>query len=259
MEQRLGVRLFDRARDGYVPTPAGESSIATAARVLAEIELLERRLAGEDLRPSGTVRVTTTDTLSPLLAPLLKAFRGAHPEIVTEVIVSNAFLTLTRRDADVALRPSAEPGVALVGRKVAEANFAVYGAEPFATQIKRKRASLETLDWIGFDESISHIGAAQWVAAHIPSERIVMRSNSVLTMEDAARAGLGLAVLPCFQGEVAANLVRLSEPIPEAATPVWLLTHRDLRRVARIRVFLDFMAEAIARERARFAGGKPKH
>ena len=69
MEQRLGVRLFDRARDGYAPTPAGETAIATAARVLAEIEVLERRLAGEDLRPSGIVRVATTDTLAPTGTP----------------------------------------------------------------------------------------------------------------------------------------------------------------------------------------------
>lgn len=250
MEQRLGVRLFDRARDGYTPTPAGETAIATAARVLAEIELLERRLAGEDLRPSGIVRITTADTLAPFIAPMLRAFRKAHPEIVTEVFISNAFLTLTRRDADVALRPSSQPGDALVGRKVAEVAFAVYGVKALAAQLASKRASLETLDWVGFDESIAHIGAARWLAARVPSERVVHRSNSILAIEEAARAGLGLAVIPCYQGERAPNLVRVSDTIPEAMTPIWLLTHRDLRRVARVRVFLDFMAEAIARERA---------
>lgn len=256
MEQRLGVRLFDRARDGYTPTPAGETAIATAARVLAEIEFLERRLAGEDLRPSGIVRVTTTDTLASFVAPMLKGFRKAHPEIVTEVFISNAFLTLTRRDADVALRPASQPGDALVGRKVAETAFAVYGVKVLATQITSKRASFETLDWVGFDDSIAHIGAARWLAARVPSERVVHRSNSIMAIEEAARAGLGLALLPCYQGERAPNLVRVSDTIPEAMTPIWLLTHRDLRRVARVRVFLDFMAEAIARERASLDGFK---
>jgi len=109
---------------------------------------------------------------------------------------------------------------------------------------------------VGFDESIAHIGAAQWIAAHLPSERVVHRSNSLLAIEEAARTGLGLAVLPCYQGERAPNLVRVSELIPEAMTPIWLLTHRDLRRVARIRVFLDFMADAIARHRAALDGVK---
>src|SRR5918999_3199739 len=70
LEARLGVRLFERARDGYVATAAGEAVIAAAARFDETVGELERRLAGEDLRPSGTVRVTTTDTLLGLLAPL---------------------------------------------------------------------------------------------------------------------------------------------------------------------------------------------
>src|SRR5438552_1107485 len=86
LEQRLGVRLFERARDGYSPTPAGEAAIATALRILDDLDALERRLAGEDLRPSGVVRVTTTDTLVEFLAGPLAAFREAHREIVVEVI-----------------------------------------------------------------------------------------------------------------------------------------------------------------------------
>src|SRR5882724_3483592 len=78
LEQRLGVRLFERTRDGYSPTPAGEAAIATAVRILDDLDALERRLAGEDLRPSGVVRVTTTDTLVEFLAGPLFAFRVAH-------------------------------------------------------------------------------------------------------------------------------------------------------------------------------------
>lgn len=231
MERRLGVRLF---------------------------ELLEHRLAGEDLRPSGSIRITTTDTLVRFVAPLLRDFRAAHPEIVTELIVSNTFLTLTRRDADLALRPSPDPGDALVGRKVGDIAFAVYGAKQLANPIAGGRASLETSDWIGFDESIAHIGAAQWVADHIPAERIVHRTNSVLAMEIAARAGIGLALLSRFQGDPGSELARVSDNIPEAATPLWLLTHRDLRRVARVRVFLDFMAERIPAHRATLQGTRER-
>src|SRR5687767_13524946 len=81
LEAQLGVRLFDRARDGYAATPAGEAIIRDAARFDEMVGALERRLAGEDLRPSGTVRVTTTDTLLGVLAPALARFRDGHPEI----------------------------------------------------------------------------------------------------------------------------------------------------------------------------------
>jgi DNA-binding transcriptional LysR family regulator len=76
LEARLGVRLFDRAREGYVATPAGEAVIAAATSFDETVGELERRLAGQDLRPSGTVRVTTTDTLLCLLAPLFAGFRA---------------------------------------------------------------------------------------------------------------------------------------------------------------------------------------
>jgi DNA-binding transcriptional LysR family regulator len=101
MERRLGVRFFERARDGYTPTPAGETAIATASHVIEALDELERRLAGQDMRPSGVVRVTTTDTLIELLAPMLAAFRAAHGGITLEIVAANPFFTLTRRDADV--------------------------------------------------------------------------------------------------------------------------------------------------------------
>ena len=108
LEARLGVRLFDRARDGYAATPAGAAIIREAARFDDVVGVLERQLAGQDLRPSGTVRVTTTDTFLDVLAPQIARFQKSHPEITIELVVANAFLSLTKRDADIAIRPAAE-------------------------------------------------------------------------------------------------------------------------------------------------------
>src|SRR3954468_16067400 len=106
LEGRLGVRLFERERAGYVPTPAGEAAVQSAQRVLGELAELERLLVGQDVRPRGVVRLTTTDTLSDLITPILAELRSTHPGIVVELITSNVFFTLTRRDADIALRPA---------------------------------------------------------------------------------------------------------------------------------------------------------
>jgi len=106
IETRLGAKLFARAREGYTPTSAGEMVIAAGARILAELIDLERRLAGEDLRPSGIVRLTTTDTLVDVIAPALAALKTEHPGIIVELIVANTFFTLTKREADIALRPA---------------------------------------------------------------------------------------------------------------------------------------------------------
>jgi DNA-binding transcriptional LysR family regulator len=246
LEARLGVRLFERARDGYVATPAGEAAIATARGVDDAVGALETRLAGADLRPSGTLRVTTTDTLVELLAPLLAAFRADHPEITLELAIDNAFFTLSRRDADVAIRPTTTPPDTLVGRRIAGVASALYAT--------RRGGELVTRDWIGFDDSLAHLGAARWLAREIPAARIVCRANSLLALRALARRGVGAAALPCFLGDAAPGLVRLRAPIQEMDSALWLLTHADLRRVARVRVFLEARAAARARQRPLLEG-----
>lgn len=114
-EKRLGVRLFDRLPTGYVLTAGGEELIASARRMDETVTALERKLAGRDLHLSGTLRVTTADTLAGSILPKIVAgFRAANPGIVVELAVSNAMFNLTKRDADVALRPGVEIGRAHV-------------------------------------------------------------------------------------------------------------------------------------------------
>ena len=84
-------------------------------------------------------------------------------------------------------------------------------------------------------------GAAAWMRKHVPSERVVFRSSSLLALRAVARSGLGVAPLPCYLGDADPGLSRLAAALPEMASALWLLTHPDLRRVARIRAFLNFM------------------
>ena len=127
VERRLGVRLFERSRLGYAPTDAGEELAEAARRIEAEVHDAERRIVGRDLRPAGVVRVTTTDSLMVgLVSPILAAFRRLYPGIVLEVVVSNQVFSLSRREADVAIRSSSAPPETLVGRRVATIAQAVY-------------------------------------------------------------------------------------------------------------------------------------
>jgi DNA-binding transcriptional LysR family regulator len=255
LEARLGVRLFDRARDGYAATAAGEAIIREAARFDDVVGALERRLAGEDLRPSGTVRVTTTDTLVDVLAPQIARFQNSHPEITIELVLANAFLSLTKRDADIAIRPAAEAPENLTDRRLAGIATALYAALDFRAADRR---SLTSENWIGLDENLSHLGSAGWMAAEVPSERIVTRVDSLIAARALAREGIGIAALPCYLADSDARLKRLAPPIDAMASSLWLLTHPDLKRVARIRAFLDFIAAALTTHRRAFEGRRAK-
>jgi DNA-binding transcriptional LysR family regulator len=252
LEARLGVRLFERSRSGYLPTAAGEEAIAAAARIAGELGELERRLAGRDVRPAGIVRLTTTETLLDLLAPLLKSLRTTHPGVVVEVVTANAFFTLTRRDADIALRPAEAAPEGLAARRLAAIGTAVYAAPAYLAG--QPDANPFTLDWLAPDDSLAHLGSARWIAQRVPDERVVHRASSLTALRAGARAGMGLAALPCYLADGDAGLARVLEPVHEMASTLWLLTHPDLRRTARVRVVLDALADGLAQHRRLLAG-----
>jgi molybdate transport repressor ModE-like protein len=240
LEARLGVRLFERDRSGYTATPAGEAAIAMAGRVLVELDETSRRLIGHDVRPSGTVRVTTTEALLAFIAPVLKQLHQTHPGVLVEVAIANAFFTLTRRDADIALRPAEAAPEGLVARRLGTIAAALYAAPEYLAD--RHDGDPMEMDWLAPDDSLSHLRSARWIAKHVRPERIIHRANSLAALREAARAGLGVAALPCFMAGVETGLHRLAPPIAAMANNLWLITHPDLRRMPRVRGVMDAIA-----------------
>jgi DNA-binding transcriptional LysR family regulator len=253
IEEQIGARLFERFRNGYVPTPAGETAAEAAARLEDEVLTLERRLSGQDLKPSGVVRITTTDTLGTILMHHLPAMRAVHPEIQVEVAISNAIANLSRREAEIAIRPTAEPPEILVGRRVADIAHAIYGSRAYLSRHGEK--DLSAHDWIALDDALASTVIGRWINENVRGAPITCRVDALPTLRDAALAGLGLALLPCYLGDPAPGLRRLApKTMAGPRSALWLLTHDDLKRTARIRATLDFLAKAFASERALFEG-----
>jgi DNA-binding transcriptional LysR family regulator len=256
IEQTLGVRFFDRFRDGYAATPAGEAAALLAERLADEIGELERRLAGQDMRPSGTVRVATASTIWPLVCPYLPEFRVKHPEIVLEFTISNDMANLTRREADVAIRPVPEPPEHLVARRIADIAHAAYASPDYL--VRNNSPDLDGQAWIGLEDSATPSVVGRWLHQHVRSGNMVLVVDALPALRDAARTGLGLAVLPCYMGDSDEGLRRVpvaSPGIPRSA--LWLLTHEDLRSAARVRAAMDFFAVALSRHRTLLEGECP--
>jgi len=252
IEARLGTRLFERQGGSYVTTAAGEDLLRTAERVEAEVEALERRLSGQDLRLTGSLRLTAPDDLAEVVAmPLLAQFRRRYPEIVLELALDNRMLNLTRREADVALRPTRQPPETLAGRRVTGLANAVYAN---AGQPLPKDFAGPEVRWVAWEEGAGPPLVARWLAANVDRHAIAYRSNSMFNQASAARNGLGLAVLPCFLGDSDPRLQRVTPPLADLATELWLLTHPDLQRTARIRALLDLLYDSLRRQRPSFEG-----
>jgi DNA-binding transcriptional LysR family regulator len=257
-EQRLGLRLFERLPTGYVLTAGGEELIGTARHIEDAVTNLERKLAGQDLRLSGTIRVTTTDTLMGSILPEIFAeFRAAHPGIQIEVVLSNLMFNLSKRDADVAIRPAEDPPETLIGRRIAKIAFAIYGSPRYLAK-QRKIDDLAAHRWVGPDDSLGGTSVARWMRSQLPESEITLRADSFLGLRQAAQAGLGLAALPCYLGDTSSELVCVHRPIAAMETALWILTHEDLRHTARIRAFTEFAANAFGRRRPLLEGAQAR-
>ncbi|MBR1124664.1 LysR family transcriptional regulator [Bradyrhizobium lablabi] len=257
-EDQLGVRLFERLPTGYVLTAGGEELIAAARRIDDTVATLGRKLTGQDLRLSGVVRVTTTDTLMGSILPeILAAFRTAHPGIQLEIALSNSMFNLSKRDADVAIRPAKDPPESLIGRQVANVAFAVYGSPDYLAK-HDSAGGLAAHRWVAPDDSLAETSVAAWMRSELRGSEIALRAGSLLALRQAAEAGLGLAALPCYLGDMSPGLVCVHAPIAAMQTALWILTHEDLRHTARIRAFIEFAAAALSRRRPLLEGAESR-
>ena len=248
IEQQLGSRLFERGRAGYALTACGEQMVELADRMGENIIAFERKVTGQDLRPSGELRITTSDILLVhLLNHVLPDFRRAYPEIVLDVVVSNQRLNLSKRDADVAVRATYHNPDPLAGSRIARIAWAVFGPAALAQQPFDPEVDARRYDWIAFVDPIAIAKAMRWLREHADEKRIVCKVNTMVGLAEAAAGGIGLVLLPCYAGRSVAGLAQLSPPLPELEGELWLLTHPDLRNTARVRAFLDFCSDAIAR------------
>jgi DNA-binding transcriptional LysR family regulator len=256
IEQTLDVRFFERFRDGYVATPAGEAAALLGERFSDEIAQLERRLLGQDMRPTGIVRIATSNTIWPLVCDHLHEFRDRHPEIVPELTISNGMANLTRREADIAIRPVPELPEHLIARRITGIAHAPYASPDYLRQ--NNNPDLGSHRWIGLEDTATPTVIGRWLRQHVRSGNIALTVDELPALRDAACAGLGLAVLPCYLGDSDERLRRAAIILPDIPRSVlWLLTHDDLRRTARVRAVMDFFAAALSRHRALLEGECP--
>lgn len=245
-ERGMGLRVFERLPEGYLPTPEGEAVRAQAEQMEAAALALERDLAGADLRLCGSVRLTTAPNLAvDYVAPLLPALRERHPDIRLEISAGDRDYDLARREADLALRATSTPPQWLVGRQLAELPWLVCAGRRYldGRQAPRSMADLAAHAVIGAEPAFLRLPAFAWLQANLPESCFVARAGDLNTMAALAAVGLGLAVLPIDQRH--AELVPLFPMQPDFRAGLWLLTHPDLRRVARVRAVYDFLAEAL--------------
>lgn len=254
LEAALGTKLVTRGSDGLTLNEQGLAASGTAGAVEALITGLERSLGGGDARPRGSVRVSVTEGMSAILYRGLARLREEQPDICVELSIANGRVDLMRHEADIAIRLFRDTQPELIVRKVGDIGWSVYTSPAY---VERKGLpSLDDLrghDIVGFADAAARSPGAQWLATRADATNVVIRGNSLNAVLNAARAGMGVAVVPCFLVPPEADLVRLT-PGTVAMSEAFLAIPPDLKDMTRVKLVLEGLAEVFARERLMLAG-----
>jgi DNA-binding transcriptional LysR family regulator len=243
LEHELGTQLFYRTAGGFLLTPVGQS-------VLANAEAMERAAATVGARArettgavSGRVRLALVpEFASDWLAPHLPAFRAAHPGVELQILVGTRPLDLSRGEADIAVRPPNPRQTGLVAVRLAQAAAGLYASKRFPSA-KRLRiddaAAASGLPLLLYTPQYDELQNAAWFRPVRDAGRIILETNSTHTLLAAARAAVGIAVLPRFVARRYPDLVAVSDDV--AKRDVWMITHPEYRRDPKIRATADFL------------------
>ena len=219
--------------------------VAHAEKIEAELEAARAVSLGTQSEVSGLVRLTTLDTiLYHVLMPHLPALAALHPRLQLELLASHQVASLTKRDADIAIRATHRPPGHLVGHHLGRAHFAIYGASVLSKG-RRAPKALDEYDWIAMDDAMPEDPAVNWRRRNFPKVVPRYRVDSLVAVGQAVRAGLGIGAMSTYKAQHDPTLRALSPELENCSADLWVLTHPDSRHLRRIAAVYSVIAKTI--------------
>ncbi|WP_394834534.1 LysR family transcriptional regulator [Pendulispora rubella] len=253
LESSLGIRLFERTREGLIATRGAERVLAAAEAMEAAHGRLTRDASDLEAEAEGVVRLSVAPGMADaFVAPALVRLRAKHPKIDIELDASVRPLDLTRHEADLAMRSTRPHGAELVVTKLGTAGWLAAGAPALVKRLGRL-TSWNDAPWIAWDRDLASFPPARWLAQHAPKARIALRTSQFTSQLVAAESGLGVLLIPLpYMHTRTLRAVPYAEPLAPSAQAwptddLWLVGHRALRDVPRVAAVWTFLAEDMRR------------
>ncbi|HTP49442.1 MAG TPA: LysR family transcriptional regulator [Anaeromyxobacteraceae bacterium] len=254
LEQALGIVLFSKSKArGYELTSDGERLLAHAESMAGAAEALRNDALAESHVLRGQVRIGTTEGFGNFfLAPQLARFQRRHRELRIDLLPVPRFVSLSKREADIAITIEHPKGGPYVCTRLSEYHLRLYATREYLDGHPpiRTPADLPGHDFIGYVDELLFSTELLYMSRIAPSERIVFRSTSVIAQYTASLQGAALAVLPCFLAAQDARLLPVLEDDVVVTKSFWIYCHEDHRRLRRVQVIWDHVRAAAEANRA---------
>lgn len=249
-EAELGAQLFVRSAGGWSLSEAGRAILKHAEHMQEHALLAESLAAGRDAGLDGRVCITASEwMIRSVLGPALGAFVARHPALQIDLVADSRHLSLAKREADIAVRPSKFPHREVFQRELAPLEFGLYASEAYLAlhgmpDFKRGCAGHVL---ISMTDDMGSIVDRDWLPPMAAQARVAVRTNGREPMATMAAAGIGMACLPRILGDATAGLRRLVTPEPAPPRKLWIGVHRAARSTPRVRATLTFLSQSFAR------------
>ena len=241
LEAALELRLVDRLPRKVSLTREGREIAELAAQLEQGAFAIERSAKGLTSQLAGTVQVSAPPAFaSQFLAKEAARLRELHPGISLVLSGTKRSVSLGRREADLAIRMSRPQEQGGVIRRIGSVGFGLYASRDYA-----KRHAPEAYEFIGYDDDTDMLPQERWLHDFAGERPFVFRANDLMSLQTAARAGIGVVLLPSYMAAPDTGLACVSEPPEVLRRELWLLVHADLRRSPAIRAVMDFLAQII--------------
>jgi DNA-binding transcriptional LysR family regulator len=259
-ERRLDAKLFSRTPEGFAITSAGQAILSQAEGMEAAAIAVERLAIGHDTSSSGLVRLTTLEMLAhQIILPTLATLLEKNPQLQVDLLVGLRTLDIARRQADIAVRIPRPTDANLVCRKLGEIGVTVYASRRYlAARGRPKRGmGLRGHSLIKFPFTPPELGVP-FHGESLEGAVVAMHTMSGFAQIKAVEEGIGLSELTCCVADDHPELERVWPDVRPTMRPVWMVTHQDLRRAAKIRLVSNAIVDAFERDAAILRYGRPR-
>lgn len=249
LEEQMGVRLFQRHARGYTPTEAGADLLRVAQATDDQFSQLAGRIRGQGDTVTGDLVVTSLASFSHVMTPILVQFQREHPDVTVRYLTASRLFRLEYGEAHVAIRAGSPPDQPdNVAQKLSTECISLYASKEYiaANGMPSGVGDLEGHRFVSFDEPQTRAPFHQWIKNNIAPKQVTFKVADERSLEQAILAGAGLGFMLDRMAGCHPDLVQVLPSREEWASPLWLVTHVDLHRTAKVQTFLKFLKVEMA-------------